>query len=181
MFASKIKLSENVSHQKSSTGKVLEWMQKNPQHCKNTNASVMAKTMSMDGMGLENALRQTIQKMVNNQMVGRVGNKRHSNFYINYLHKDIPPYVVENATDEIRKTRQDIEKGLDEGQYLDDVGCVVTKPKEEEPKEDEESPKLGEPIEQFTTVPVRLHQEKTNGSISLSITLNLNLNLNLNN
>lgn len=197
MYVSRLELSDEIARQKSTQGKILEWMQTHPAQTKNTNAAQMAKTMSLGGMGSPSALRQAICKMVNSQMLGRIGSKRHAKFYINYLHKDIPPYVLENAPSDAKEMYEDIKKGLKEGQHLDDKGCVVTKAesKEEKPKDEEESevdeeksevedkseadeeyPELEEIIEHITAVPVAVRKKQENGSMNISITLNLNLN-----
>lgn len=135
MFASKLKLSDDVSRQKSTKGKILEWMQEHPNQCKDTNSAVIAKAMAIAGKGKENTLRQTIQGMVNNQMLFRYGNRRRSDFYINYMHKDIPPYVLEKAPEADKNARKEVEDSLEENQHVDEVGCVVTKT-EEEPEDD---------------------------------------------
>ena len=181
MITSKVTLSEGMAHQKSSKGQILEWMQNNPSRCRNTNATVLARSMQSEGISKFDSLRQLIQKMVNNQMINRYGNKRRANFFINYMHKDIPPYILENAPSEEKEAREKLEKGLKKNQYVDEVGCVVTKPeKKEEPKpeveEDEEFPELDEIIEHIATVPVAIRQRKESGSTSISITLNINLN-----
>lgn len=190
MYVSKLELSDETAHQKSTQGKILEWMQTHPAQTKNTSAAQMAKTMELGGMGSASALRQAICKMVNNQMLGRLGGKRHAKFYINYLHKDIPPYILENAPSDAKRMYEDIKKGLDKGQHLDDKGCVVTKKDSEEekpedddkseyekkPESDEEYPELEEIIEHITAVPVAVRKKQENGSMNISITLNLNLN-----
>ena len=179
MFStSKIKLNHDTAHQKSTVGKILEWMQAYPKRCNNTNATILSKSMGTDGVGVPNNIRQTIQKMVNNQMLQRTGNKRRSDFRINYLHKDIPPYILENAPEEVKRTREKIELGLEENQYLDEVGCIVTKPDEEEEKEqekEEEYPELDELIEQLS-IPVTVHRDRRGEGTNISITFNLNLN-----
>ena len=193
MFASKIKLKEETARQKSSSGKILEWMQEHPSHCKNTNAAILAKSIALDGIGTVNSIRQIIQRMVNNQMLSRFGNKRRSNFYINYLHKDIPPYVLENAPEDFGKAREELEAGLKENQHLDEYGCVVTEapvkakkpeekpeePKEEAPEEEEEDDEEDYPeldsIIQKLNVPVLVRKEEKGGGTNISITLNLNL------
>lgn len=191
MYVSKLELSDETAHQKSTQGKILEWMQKYPAQTKNTSAAQMAKTMELGGMGSTSALRQAICKMVNSQMLGRIGGKRHAKFYINYLHKDIPPYILENAPSDAKQMYEDIKKGLEKGQHIDGKGCVVTKansdkksedkeePKEEpkeETKEEEEYPELDEIIEHITAVPVAVRKKQENGAMNISITLNLNLN-----
>ena len=192
--ATRLTLSDDTMHQRSTVGKILVWMQEHPNLCKNTNAAAMAKTMNSAGVGRFDSLRQVVQRMVNNQILYRYGNKKRSNFHINYMHKDIPPYVLENAPESDRKFREIAEGGLKDGQYIDDVGCVVTKNKKaHEPKEEvtkkpeqkpegekeeksEERPELDEIVEHFTAVPVMVRKDKSNGSMNISITLNLNLN-----
>lgn len=186
MFGARIKLDEDTAHQKSTKGKILEWMQSNPKLCKNTNATQIAKSIASSEGGRVNAYRQAICLMINSQMLSRFGNRRRSNFYINYMHKDIPPYVLENAPKESRRMREEAEAGLEENQHLDDIGCIVTEPESEEEAED--TPEEGEDsdieleevmeevMEEVTEIPVVVRNKKENGSMSISITLNLNLN-----
>ena len=182
MFGTRIKLDEDTAHQKSTKGKILEWMQSNPKLCKNTNATQIAKSIASSEGGRVDAYRQAICLMINSQMLSRFGNRRRSNFYINYMHKDIPPYVLENAPKESRRMREEAEEGLKENQHLDDVGCIVTEPEPEEetedtPEEGEDSNvELEEVMEHITEIPVVVRNKKENGSMSISITLNLNLN-----
>ena len=179
MFGAKIKLSHDIAHQKSTKGAVLEWMQENPQLCKNTNATAIAKALVNSKGVLRGttavAVRQAICSMVNNQMITRFGNKRRANFYINYLHKDIPPYVLENAPKEERERRKAIEEGLDINQRLDDAGCIVTEPQpddaetqEVETKEDKSS-ELDDIIEKVIK-PFIAQKETT-------VVINLNINM----
>lgn len=178
MIPSSFKISKDLLSQKSTKGLELEWMQEHPNQCRNTNISVMSKAMANDIGGSVSNLRGRMQEMVNSQMITRFGNKKRSNFFINYLHKDIPPYVLEKAPQEDRDARKMLEAGIKEGQTVDDVGCVVTDMNKELKKEDdsEEYPELDEIIEHISTEPVVVRQNKQTGSVNISITLNLNLN-----
>lgn len=112
-FSPRITLKPETAHQKSTEGRILEWMQANPKKTKNTNSTAMAAMTIADGVtGTKGSLRQKIQKMVNNQMLFRAGSKRRSNFVINYMHKDIPPYILESAPEEEKRRRAQIEAGL---------------------------------------------------------------------
>lgn len=206
MIPSKFNLSEDLSSQKSTQGKILEWMQAHPKQCKRTNATMLAKQMNTDHVGRTDNIRQVICRMVNNQILSRHGNRRHASFRINYLHKDIPPYILEGAPSDDKKTRKMVEEGLKDNQRLDDVGCIVTEPEPKEskdepwekfvetlqdkeklkvePKEKEESSPNQDDEEypeldqiiEQLTVPVMVNRKKENGSTNISITLNLNLN-----
>ena len=187
-------------HQTGTVGQLLLWLQEEPKRGRNTNITVMAKTFSMQkGIQMHTA-KAMLQKMVNIQMLTRYGNRRRSNFFINYFHKDIPGYVLENAPKEERERVERLKLGLKENQHIDEVGCVVTeavhetKEKEEkatitENQTDQSSQLISEvdkPIEEnskfssdaseenTTTVPIKIVDGER--GMSISITLNLNIN-----
>ena len=115
MIPTSFKMSKDLLSQKSTKGLELEWMQEHPKQCRNTNISIMCRAMVHDIGGSISNLCGRMQEMVNNQMVFRFGNKKRSDFHINYMHKDIPPYVLERAPQEDRDARKKVEEGLKEG------------------------------------------------------------------
>ena len=154
----------------------------------------LGKAMELSGVGgTQGSFAHAIQKMVGCQMINRYGNNRRANFTINYMHRDVPGYVLEKMPEEARRARANLEYELSKtkDQHLDDVGCVVTKPEkcvEQEPEEPEaklvESPydemreyaataeRVEEPV-----VPTQMSVSKENGEVKISLTLNINLNI----
>ena len=109
------------------------------------------------------------------------------------MHKDIPSYILDGAPESDKKARERTESGLKKNQYVDKVGCVVTKPEpkkearkeepkeevKEEPKEEPEEenvPSIEDVVEHVAAVPIMVRKEKANGATNISITLNINLN-----
>lgn len=157
-------------------------MQEHPRALNNTNAKVLANSMSIEGVK-PRSTQQYIHRMVNNQMLHKCGNKKRATYRINYLHKDIPPEVLEAAPLEERMAVKRQLGSMKSGQYLDDDGCIVTPmpdftPEGQKSQEDQSTPAEAveatpaETIE--ANVPVKV---KTDGS-NLNITINLNIKLN---
>lgn len=169
-------------------------MQENPNLLRNTNATALAKAIELStDISFFNA-HVTLCKMVNSQMVNRFGTQKRANFYINYYHKDIPGYVLDEAPKEERQRVEIIKKGVKKNQHIDEVGCVVTEaPKEEkkeeititaneetkqdnveEPKEETKEVSSDASEENTTSVPVEI--KDTERGLSISINLNININ-----
>ena len=177
-------------HQTGTVGKVLMWLQEEPKRGRNTNITKMAQAYGLSHGGKTLTNKSVIQKMVTTQMLSRFGNKRRSNFYINYLHKDIPGYILDKAPAEERRRVEELKAGLKENQYIDESGCIVTEGPKEKEKEttitenetNEESNLQNEVVESSsdaseentTSVPIKV--EDTERGLSISITLNLNIN-----
>lgn len=189
----RLKLTRSVARQESTYTKILKWMQDNPGRCRNTNVSLLGRCMASEvGVSVQTC-KQYIQKMVNVQMVSRFGTKRNSQFLINYLHKDTPATIIENAPAEAKALVERIKAGMKPGQYLDSVGCVVTpaqkknieKPTAKKVRHikvvDKTPKKTNIPVkfssnasEENTMVPVKVRQSAD--GLSISITLNININ-----
>lgn len=175
MFVSKLDISDKLSNQKSLKGRVLEWMIDHPKSCTDTNAKLLGKTMVLSGLeATAQSAQQTIQSMVRNQMIWRYGNNRRARFVINFMHKDIPGYVLDKAPEDERTARVNAENNLKKGQHLDDVGCVVTQSKAAEPTDNAEEE---EESQEETVVPIIVMKKRNGNSTSVSITLNVNLNI----
>ena len=151
----------------------------NPTRTQNTNATNMAKTMRFKGYSTT-YIRQAIVWMTNRQMLYRDGGKRRANFRINYLHKDIPPAIIEMAPKSVQLEIKRYLGRVGDGKYLDDEGCIVTPPKKkpEEPKRETSTDKptdeeLTKPVKTINiAVPVKVEQDGR--SLNITITLNLN-------
>lgn len=178
----RLTLSSKTRKQISTIHQMLLWMQKNERHLKNTNIKGIVTAMSLSGdlEGYKSSyLAERINYMINHQMLYRYGGKRRATFRINYLHVNIPPDVLENAPKDVQLEVKRTIGGMKEGQYLDDVGCVVT-PAAEKPKEETEA----KPAKEESTTPVETPQEilvpieaKQDGK-TLKLTINITLKLN---
>lgn len=174
--------------QEGTVGKILKWMQDNPNSTRSTNISLMAATIANSGFGLKiNTIKITLNKMRNNQMILRYGGKKHARFMINYYQKDIPGYILARAPQDIQDKVRAMKENLLENQYIDDEGCLVTKPekteetKEDEEEEEEEEPKAEakeEPTEETTKQDVVVPVEIKDDAKGLNITISLNLTIN---
>lgn len=180
----RIKLNADTASQMSTYGMILDWMQKNPNFCKRTNIVSIAKSMVLSGYKTtEAAIWQAMNKMIKNQMIYRTNGVRRGDFRINYLHKDIPGYILEKAPQEAKDYRNGAINGLKPGQHLDKVGCVVT-PAEKKPEKkkeititkQEEPTKVSSDASEENTVSVPVQVTDAEHGISISITLNLNIN-----
>lgn len=191
----RVKFSQSVLKQTGTVGKILQFIQNNPNSARNTNVTLLAKTMSLGGVGKENTLNQVINKMLNNQMLTRWGGKRHANFRINYFQPDIPGYILEKAPEEERKRVERMKAEMTPNQYISKDGCIVTpgtkkveeestiiepeKPnlpelKEDKPEEETLKSSSDASEENTTSVPVVIRD--TERGLSISITLNLTIN-----
>ena len=185
-------------NQTGTIGKLLMWMQDNPRQTRNTNLKQMAKTYCMVHYGNVDSLAHTFQRMLNNQMITRAGGKRHSQFYINYFHPQMPGYIKKRAPKEDKERIARIEAMVvQQNQYIDGNGCVVTEPEKEaqEPEVDttpepelkvqetteskpvvEETPNVSSDASEENTTSAPIMIKETERGLSISITLNLNIN-----
>lgn len=163
-------------HQTGTVGLILTWCQDHPKLLKNTNLSKLAEMAAPDINRKTTTLRVTINKMHQNQMLlKQPGGKRRGNIKINYYHKDIPGYILERAPIDTQEKVRAMYENLENDQYVNTEGCVVTpghKLDKVEPKVEQKV----EPVEDTVSVPVTV--EKTVDGMHISINLNLNLNLN---
>lgn len=178
-------------------------MQDNPKQTRNTNLKQMARTYCMTHYGNSDSIAQSLQRMLNNQMITRTNGKRRSQFFINYFHPQMPGYIKQRAPKEDKERIERIKAmAIQQNQYVDDIGCVVTEPEKEaqEPEVDttpeptpepelevqkttESKPVVEEETlesssdaseENSTSAPITIRE--TERGMSISITLNLNIN-----
>ena len=182
----RITLSPKVARQRSTYSKILDWMQKNPRALNNTNAKQLANTMRLEGYKTK-SIQLYIQRMVNNQMLQKYGGKKRATYRINYLHKDIPPEVLESAPLEERLSVKRQIGGMKQGQYLDDDGCIVTPPsskdegtapEEQKSQEDQDTPVEAESDKSTDSFEANVPVKVTTDGKNLNITININLKLN---
>lgn len=178
----RITLSPKTRCQISTEHKILQWMIENENRLTNTNITQLARSMVLSGptQGCQiQTLRVYINRMVDKQLIYRHGGKRRAQFRINYLHKDVPPDIIDRAPKSVQLEVKRTIKGVTEGKYLDDVGCIVTPPKPEAPKEEDQST----PAEEVSDTPTETNTELavpvkvTKDGKTLNITININLTI----
>lgn len=193
MEVSKLTISKKYAKQHSAVYVVLNWIQKHPQYCRSTNAVQIARfiTRSADIEGwrpTEKSTQATIQRMVRNQMLDKVGSLKRATYAINYMHQDIPAEILAGAPEETRRRVEIVKKGLNSNQHIDEVGCVVTennteeeeRAKEEpteEVKDKEEAKDVSSDASEEKSIVVPVEVQKDTGGKSISITITLNLNI----
>lgn len=178
----RITLSPRVAKQRSTYSHILSWMQEHTRALDNTNAKVLANSMSIEGVKPK-SIQQYIQRMVNNQMLHKYGGKKRASYRINYLHKDIPPEVLESAplAEKLSVKRQI--GNMKSGQYLDDDGCIVTPmpdftPEEQKSQEDQSTPAEAVEAKPAETIEANVPLTVSSDGKNLNITINLNLKIN---
>lgn len=200
MEISKITFMKSTLNQTGTIGKLLMWMQDNPNQTRNTNLKQMARTYCMTHPANLGSTAQNFQRMLNNQIITRAGGtRRHSRFFINYFHPQMPGYIKQRAPKEDQERIEKIKSMVkQQNQHIDGTGCVVTEPENEaqEPEKDtttepelevqettESNPVVEEETlksssdaseENTTSVPISIRDSKS--GLSISITLNLNIN-----
>lgn len=178
MNASRITLSHDVAHQRSGYSKILSWMQEHPKQLRNTNAKRLAEAMTLDGYKTK-SIQLYIQRMVNNQMLHKYGGHKRATYCINYLHKDIPREVLKEAPLEERLAVKRQLGSMNQGQYLDDEGCIIT-PAPEAPKNDKDQSTPAEEVEAKSAetnevkVPMTVKRDGNTLNISINLTIKLN-------
>ena len=110
--------------------KVLKWMQSHDGQLKHTTGHIIAeKIAELDGV--ENGvitIEQTFSKMVKTNVVYRDKHEKsvYSDFRINYWHKSIPADILADAPVEVKRAMAKSIDSMQDNQYMDDEGCVVT-------------------------------------------------------
>lgn len=168
MEVSKLTLSPKVKKQSSTQTQILKWMQEHPKRCKHTNISQLAREIPIVGLDALSR-RTTIRNMVDNQMLTRFGGKRDAQFLINYLHKNIPQEVFENAPQEEQKLFKQTLEGIKRGKTLSPEGVLITKT--ETKKEKNEHLQKEIKIEDKNK-DIKISIDITNGKINININPN---------
>ena len=156
-------------------------MQDNENVLRDTSVSSLSVMISQNTGQTWQNVRLSIYKMINNQMVTRCGGKRRASFRINYFQKDIPGYILERAPQDIQDKVKAVKEGLKPNQYMDEVGCIVTKPEKKEEPEPEPEPEKIENKEEKTDgimeeapmpVEIKTAKDGQNFTITLNFTFN---------
>lgn len=185
--------------------KILQWMQEyeGTNALKNTTGHIIAEKIAAlpEIENGELTIEQTFSKMVKSNIVyrDRYDKSIYSDFRINYWHKSIPQEILANAPAEVKRAMAKTIDSMQENQYMDDEGCVVTpnsveksedpfgedaetvyldpsnckieKEAVEEPEDTEEPEIVEEP--QHISVPVEVKKDGKSMSITVNLTINL--------
>lgn len=181
----RVTLSPEVAYQESLEHKILRWIQSHQWLVNSTSCRGIAICAKIPGYKT-GTVQIAVQKMVNNQMLNRYGTKRKGRFRINYLHRDIPQDILDNAPIEEKAAVAKIKARLAENQHLDEVGCVITEtPSEthgEAPRSDETAEDdidtVSAPIvaQKASSEPTEQVIEVTKNGQPITITLTININ-----
>lgn len=112
--------------------KILQWMQEyeGTNALKNTTGHIIAEKIAAlpEIENGELTIEQTFSKMVKSNIVyrDRYDKSIYSDFRINYWHKSIPQEILANAPAEVKRAMAKTIDDMQENQYMDDEGCVVT-------------------------------------------------------
>lgn len=133
---------------------ILKWMQSHEGKLKKTTGQNIAASIAEldDVESGEVIIAQVISKMVGCNVIYRdkYPGKVYSDFRINYWHKSIPADILSEAPIEVKRAMAKTIDSMQENQYMDDEGCVVT-PNSVEKSEDpftEDDTTTSEPIEE---------------------------------
>lgn len=172
MEVSRLALSPELQKQTSTKTKILKWIQDHPNRSKNTNIAKLSREMQITGTTYDTK-HIALNQMVNNQMISRFGNKFNSNFIINYLHKDLPQEILENAPahekENIRIIKAEAEKNKQE---LTTEGIRVSKIETQPNSTQETKTKTGETDGKSKPQP-QIEVSKKEKQISITININL--------
>lgn len=126
MEVSKLSLSKDYQNQESAKMVILKWLQDHPEQTRSTNCMQIAKCIAPTCSYTAGSLAHVVQKLVDVEALTKYGNKRRSNFYINYMHSLITDEMLAKAPEEDRKRVLERRAKLAENQHIDEKGNTVT-------------------------------------------------------
>lgn len=147
--------------------KMFEWMQSNPNRCKDTNMRVLARQMSNSLSGSYSTFLAYLMRGTKEGTISRSGGKKRGNFRINYFHPGVPKELLDTASEDDKRFIAEVhERAEKAGGTIDNEGAIETKlPAKRQIKVTE--PK----VEQ--TLPVEVKQTKQGTQITFTININL--------
>lgn len=181
MEVSKLTFRPETASQTGSIGKILMWCQDNPRFLKDTNLTQMSKCIGRNTGMNQHTVRIFLNKMVNIEMLTRVGGRRRSDFAINYYQKDIPGYIIDRAPAEERKRilkyKKEMEKYIQNkgGSFTAKRTITKSKPELKAKKPEEVINKSSSDASEENTTSIPVVVRGTERGLSISITLNLNI------
>jgi hypothetical protein len=177
--------------------KILKWMQAHDGQLKNTTGQIIAEKIAAlpDIENGELTIKQTLSRMVKANVVYRdkIDGSFFSDFRINYWHKNIPADILADAPVEVKRAMAKSIDDMQDNQYMDDEGCIVTPNSVEKvedpfneggseegtfenPIKDEVSP-WEEGYEEEKSKEISVPVEVKKDGKTMSITVNLTINL----
>lgn len=105
---------------------VLKWMQGNPNACKHKLGTEIARAAGESCNFGDVTLQLALSSLIKRGVVYRSDADRGFDYRINYWHKDIPAFILDNAPVDIQKKMKEKLNKMTEDQYLDDEGCITT-------------------------------------------------------
>lgn len=161
--------------------KMFEWMQSNPNRCKNTNMRVLARQMSNSLSGSYSTFLAYLMKGVKDGTISRSGGKRHGNFRINYFHPGIPKELLDTASEDDKRFIAEVhERAEKAGGTVGNEGAIETPIEKAAPIEEPTiieravvTPAQAEEPVVKQTLPVEVKQTKQGTQITFTININL--------
>lgn len=162
--------------------KMFEWMQSNPNRCKNTNMRVLARQMSDSLSGSYSTFLAYLTRGVKDGTVSRSGGKRRGNFRINYFHPSIPKKLLDTASEDDKRFIAEVHERAEKvGGTVDSEGAIETglptvavtePPIITKDRMIREEIKQALPVEE-QSLPVEVKQTKRGTQITFTININL--------
>lgn len=189
----RVNLSSSTQKQKSCRRVIIEWMQKNPERCKNTTAPSIARSMVEDSGFTESTIRQTIPAMVAEKMLFRRGSTKRGDYTINYLHPQLigVEEIQRNKTEAdqkvVDKAMAMLNKAKTNGHpeaKLGPEGEVITRIEKKQPEPEQATQKEAKHIpvvyktdeteETRVKTPITITKDRNGINLSINLTINLN-------
>lgn len=167
---SKFTVSEELTTRPSDTEKMLRWIQSNPRACKNTTFKRIAEQSLIVGMDTKQK-QNCLARLVRTQMISYTsrghGNKSNKNIFINYMHRNIPKAVLDNAPE---PDVEEAKKIITNANIRQEAKKLLEKEQAEQAEADEKILQASKIPETSVTVPLT----PENLSNGFSLTLNIN-------
>ena len=161
--------------------KMFEWMQSNPNKCKNTNMRVMARQMADSLSGSVSTFLAYLMRGMKEGTISRTGGKKRGNFRINYFHPSIPKELLDTASEDDKRFIAEVhERAEKTGGTVDSEGAIETPIEKPAPIEEPTiieravvTPAQAEEPVVEQTLPVEVKQTKRGTQITFTININL--------
>lgn len=161
--------------------KMFEWMQSNPNRCKDTNMRVLARQMSNSLSGSYSTFLAYLMRGTKEGTISRSGGKKRGNFRINYFHPGVPKELLDTASEEDRRFIAEVhERAEKTGGVVDNAGAIETPIEKPAPIEEPTiieraivTPAQAEEPVVEQTLPVEVKQTKQGTQITFTININL--------
>lgn len=160
--------------------KMFEWMQSNPNRCKNTNMRILARQMSDSLSGSYSTFLAYLMRGMKDGTISRSGGKKRGNFRINYFHPGVPKELLDTASEDDKRFIAEVHERAEKvGGTVDSEGAIEAKPLDivaTEPSARDrmimEETEQALPVEE-QALPVEVKQTKKGTQITFTININL--------